>query len=96
MQIRRIGGLCNVKAHFKFASFEPLHSGIDGGIYRVIRNLDWLIIGAETGNRQAKIIPQKQWIEQVIKQADHWHFPIFMKDNLKPYWYGELRQEFPC
>lgn len=95
MQIRRIGELCNVKASIKFASFEPLHSGIDGGIYRVIRNLDWLIIGAETGNRQAKIIPQKQWIEQVIKQADHSHLPIFMKDNLKPYWHEELRQEFP-
>lgn len=58
-------------------------------------NSHWIIVGAETGNRKDKIEPKAEWIEQVIKQADHWHLPIFMKDNLKPYWHGELRQEFP-
>ena len=97
--IERIGKLTDVRAPnppaITFASFEPLHSGIDGGIYKVIGKLDWIIVGAETGNRKDKIEPKEEWIEQVIQQADHWHLPIFMKDNLKPYWHGELRQEFP-
>ena len=98
-EIERIGHLVDVRAPhpptIQFSSFEPLHSGINGGIYQVIGKLDWIIIGAETGNRKGKIEPEAEWIERVIKQADHWHLPIFMKDNLKPYWDGQLRQEFP-
>lgn len=94
--IGRLMLLRDVKADIKFASFEPLHSGLSRCLYdETIGKLDWIIIGAETGNRKGKIKPKKEWIEQIITQADYLGIPVFMKDNLKPYWHGELRQEFP-
>ena len=76
-----------------FGSFEPLHSDIPHTFH--IQELDWVIIGAETGNRKGKIVPKEEWIKHIIDQADENDIPIFLKDNLKPYWHGELRQEFP-
>jgi len=82
-----------VHASTKFVSFEPLHGQIYN--YNDFKKLDWIIIGAETGNRKGKIAPREQWIEQIVEVANKGGVPIFMKDNLKPYWHGELRQEFP-
>jgi len=78
----------------KFLSFEPLHSSFQ--MYStVFPHFDWFIIGAETGNRKGKIAPKEEWIAGLLYQADLFGIPVFMKDNLKPYWHGELRQEFP-
>jgi protein gp37 len=79
----------NVKT--KFVSFEPLHSSIEYNL----SNIDWVIIGSETGNRAGKIVPKKEWIENLIFLSRGWECKIFMKNNLKPYWDGELIQEFP-
>lgn len=59
-----------------------------------INPFDWLIIGAETGNRKEKIIPRREWIEEIYSYCWRW-IPIFMKDNLKPIWGEKLIQEFP-
>lgn len=83
-----------LQAQVRFASFEPLLSMITPLAIDFLP-LDWVIIGAETGNRKGKIEPKTEWIEQIIEQADYFGIPVFMKDNLKPYWHGELRQEFP-
>jgi len=49
-----------------------------------------------TGEEWRKlIVPREHWIEQIVKVAERGDVPIYMKDNLKPYWSGELRQEFP-
>ena len=80
-------------ASVHFISFEPLHSAIEPGV--AFTFLNWMIIGAETGNRKGKIIPKEEWIRDIIYFADHEKVPVFMKDNLKPYWHAELRQEFP-
>lgn len=80
--------------HVKFISFEPLlgdpamHPG-------TFQNIDWIIIGAESGNRKRKIKPCKEWIAGLLADADKWNLPVYMKENLKPYWHDELRQEFP-
>jgi len=93
----RLEYLHQVSANIKFVSFEPLHGNfISNGRLNFIANLDWAIIGAETGNRKGKIVPREHWIEQIIKVAEWGNVPIFMKDNLKPYWPGKLRQEFPA
>ena len=31
--------------------------------------IDWIIIGAETGNRKEKIIPKKEWIKCILENA---------------------------
>ena len=79
-------------ARVHFYSFEPLHSSIKQGTFAF---LSWMIIGAETGNRTGKITPKEEWIQELVDAADYESVPIFMKDNLKPYWQSELRQEFP-
>lgn len=78
----------------RFISFEPLHSAIQFDPID-FDDIDWIIIGAETGNRKAKITPEEEWISDIVDQADDWKVPVFMKENLKPYWPGKLRQEFP-
>jgi len=85
--------LSEVIVPIKFASFEPLHGQIYN--YTNFEKLDWIIIGAETGNRRGKITPKEEWIQGIVDQADIWNVSVFMKDNLKPYWPDKLRQEFP-
>ena len=89
----KMNDFCLGEAYFPennklFLSIEPIQNKIDLFILP-----DWIIIGAETGNRKNKIIPQKEWIEEFI-QPDV-TIPIFMKNNLKPYWNGKFKQEFP-
>jgi len=90
----RISNAWGSSAPVHFYSFEPLHSRIKSGSW-LFTFLHWVIIGAETGNRKGKIIPKQEWIKELIDAADYDGVPVFLKDNLKPYWHGELRQEFP-
>ena len=89
--------LSQVKAKIHFFSFEPLHGCVSSQAFSILNftDINWFIIGAETGNRKGKIVPQEKWIADILRHADAWSIPVFMKDNLKPYWHGELRQEFP-
>ena len=57
---------------------------------------DWVIIGAETGNRKGKVVPRKEWIEAITKLCDKQCVPVFMKDSLIPIIDEEnMRREFP-
>ena len=40
------------------------------------------MIGAETGNRKGKIIPQKDWIMNIVRQAKDKNISITMKTSL--------------
>lgn len=85
-RITALKTLANAK--LKFVSFEPLQSEIECNL----SGIDWIIVGAETGNRKGKIIPEKLWIEKLISQARDRDIPIFLKYNLK--WHEKI-QEFP-
>ena len=80
--------------HIKFISFDPL-LGDPAIADEVFENIDWIIIGAETGNRKGKIKPHIGWIARLLAAANEWELPVYMKENLKPYWTGDLRKEFP-
>lgn len=56
----------------------------------------WIIIGAETGTRKGRIIPKKEWVDNILNNADIVKIPVFMKDSLIPI-VGEknMRREFP-
>jgi protein gp37 len=89
--IKRLKDLENLKCNnIKFVSIEPLHRPINYWFDK--SRIDWLIIGAETGNRKGKIKPEKEWIELIISNARAENIPLFLKDNLK--WPEEIR-EFP-
>lgn len=56
----------------------------------------WIIIGAETGNRKNKIIPQKEWIDNIVNVCKQNNTPIFMKDSLLKIMGEEnMLREFP-
>jgi protein gp37 len=78
--------------NIRFVSLEPLLGPVN--ISDKIPH-DWIIIGAMTGPGSKKYAPKAEWIENILRQADRFNTPIFMKGNLKPYYNGEFRQEFP-
>ena len=39
--------------------------------------------------------PEIEWVEEIVRACDKAKLPIFMKDNLRPIWYNNLRQEMP-
>ena len=59
-------------------------------------SIDWVIIGAETGNRRGKVIPKKEWINNIVECCDKAGIPVFMKDSLIPI-IGEenMRRDMP-
>ena len=77
----------NVKT---FVSIEPLLEPLSPYI-----TTDWIIIGAETGRRKNKVIPKREWIEQIVEDYRKYEIPIFMKSSLADIWGGPLIQEFP-
>lgn len=58
--------------------------------------VNWIIVGAETGNRKDKIVPSKTWIDNITEDCDYSIIPVFMKDSLVPI-IGEenMRRDFP-
>ena len=82
--------------HRTFASMEPVLGPFDGKIVAdEMKNIDWFILGAETGNRKGKVTPKREWIEAVAEYAHSTGKPVFMKDSLKPIWGDDLITEFP-
>jgi protein gp37 len=78
----------------KFVSIEPLAEPLNmrlNGSAQTI-DFDWLIVGAETGNRKAKVIPETEWVNEIIDFASKADIKLFLKDNLK---YYLKMQEFP-
>ncbi|MDF1495204.1 DUF5131 family protein [Caproiciproducens sp. CPB-2] len=58
-------------------------------------DIDWVIIGSETGNRKEKVIPQRAWIESIVADCRVAGIPVFMKSSLTDIWGAPLIQEFP-
>lgn len=73
-----------------FLSIEPIQENID---LRYIP-YKWVIVGMETGNRKNKIIPELEWLVNIINQCHFQKTPLFMKDSLKSI-YGDPIREFP-
>lgn len=78
-----------------FLSIEPLTERMDMGIgsFGTVR---WVIIGAETGNRKGKVVPEKEWVDKICEVADVTRAAVYMKDSLIPI-VGEenMRRELP-
>ncbi len=82
--------------NLKFVCFEPLLENVDLSYYLDLTAISWVIVGAETGNRKDKIIPDKKWLLYIIKYCDLHKIPVFIKDNLLKYYpkFGYMK-EFP-
>jgi protein gp37 len=69
---------------------EPLHAGLGS-----FGSAQWIIIGAETGNRKGRVVPKREWIENIVDAASITRAAVFMKESLRPIWGEPLIQEYP-
>ncbi len=83
-------------AKVKFISFEPL---IGENITLNFNGIDWIIIGAQTGNGSKP--PDMKVVMKIIKKARKENVPVFIKPNIRKYFdngfgleYKDL-EEFP-
>ena len=96
-------GFDKIQATVKFISFEPLLASpkLDKrDLARDFANIQLIIIGAETGNRQwghflkPPLSQVQGWAREIITVADEAGIPVFTKDNLKlPA--NEMRRDWP-
>lgn len=79
-----------------FVSIEPLLGPFGRPQTGALHDIDWFIIGAETGNRKGKVTPEREWVREVVDYCSASGKPVFMKDSLIPI-VGEenMRREFP-
>jgi protein gp37 len=88
--------------HNFFISIEPIMGYFSNEytteIQRIVgapMYLPWVIVGAETGNRKGKVIPERKWIENIVNQCRRTKTSVFLKDSLAEIWGEPLIQEYP-
>lgn len=74
-----------------FLSIEPILEPID--MTEAICTTATVIIGAETGNRKDKVIPQKAWVDDIVRVADKHGIKVFMKGSLRGIMGESFRQD---
>jgi len=73
--------LRDVQATIKFVSFEPLLRPIYG--LQFLPQLNWVIIGAQTGgDPKPPLSDVHRWAQEIIDAANAAGTPVFLKDNL--------------
>ena len=81
--------------HHTFVSIEPLLENLDMGLGS-LGSCEWVIIGAETGHRRDKVVPDIKWVDNILEAAAITRIPVFMKDSMIPIVGKEnMRREFP-
>ena len=79
-----------------FVSIEPPLERFDcNGMNEANSFTDWIIIGAETGKRKGKVIPEKAWVDELAEYAKRSGVPVLMKKSLRVLMGDDFRQEFP-
>ena len=81
-----------------FVSMEPILEDLFSIAHKkkLLEGIDWIILGAETGRRKGCVVPEWDWIKNIILEADSLGIPVFMKESLLGV-VGEMnmRREFP-
>ena len=80
-----------VKGNIYFYSIEPILCQISP---KYLEGINWVIIGAETGNRKGKVIPKIEWIRNIVSYCRDKSIPIYLKNSLKNIYPTEIK-EFP-
>ncbi len=69
----------NIKCKNYHITFEPLFEDL-GDID--LSDIQWIVIGTETGNCKGKIDTKRQWVENLVKVARKYGCKIFFKEEL--------------
>lgn len=75
-----------------FISFEPL---LAEAHFSPFVKFGWAIVGAETGNRKGKVVPKREWVDNIASFCRERNIPVFMKDSLKDLMGDGFTQEWP-
>ncbi len=78
------------RGNLVFWSYEPMLAELDPELVLPWESTDWIILGAESGNRKGRVIPPADWIRPWVEAKG---IPVFMKSGLP--WSGPWRKEFP-
>ena len=89
-RMRHLGSVSDV-----FQSTHPARGATDPYTGCERKRWEWVIIGAETGNRKGKIIPKREWVENIVEAAQITGMKVFMKESLRGLMGADFRQEFP-
>ena len=82
-----------LEQHF-FWSMEPLLGPVD--IKAAACTIPkWVIIGAETGNRRGKVIPERAWVDDIRAFCEYNGIPVFYKDSLRKLFPDLPESQFP-
>lgn len=77
-----------------FISIEPIHGRFD--CTETPEDFtDWIIVGAETGNRAGMVVPKREWVEELVEYGKRSNVPVFMKESLRGLMGDDFKQEFP-
>ena len=82
-------------SHKTFVSIEPILHPFDEVGDGAVKKVDWVIIGAETGRRKDKVVPEREWIKSLVNDCRRTGIPVFMKSSLADIWKEPLIQELP-
>lgn len=92
LHIKKLKDINLTGKYIYFTSIEPILEEINP---LDLIFIDWVILGAETGEyRKGKIIPKKEWIESIVKFCRDNDIPIYLKNSLKNIFPEEIK-EFP-
>lgn len=90
-----MGNKCDFSTHHSIKTFISIEPLLESFKEFHIKGIDWVIIGAETGRRKNKVVPERKWIEDIVNECRKSDIPVFMKSSLADIWGGPLIQEFP-
>lgn len=76
-----------------FWSMEPLLGPVDMAAVEGLPS--WVILGAETGNRRDKVVPRREWVDQIAAFCVENEIPVFYKGNLREYFADLPASAFP-
>lgn len=79
----------------RIATDENQFMEVDPYIGYEQKRWEWVVIGAETGNSKHKIVPKREWVEEIVKVCKEYGTPVFMKESLRGLMGEDFRQEFP-
>lgn len=83
-------------AHNTFLSIEPILAPFPDFVVNLGVPLPgWVIIGAETGRRKDKVVPERKWIQDIAKDCRAHGIPVFMKESLAELLGDDFVQEYP-
>ena len=106
----RIPWLLKTPAAVRLVSLEPMQAPVWLALYlpnppgkfmltlggtEYINRLDWVIVGSETGNRAGKVVPKREWIEQIVSQCKAARVPLFVKRSIERLYPGDWPREYP-